>query len=887
VTGGGPGARRPDLPTGTVTFLFSDIQGSTRLLQALGDGYPALLEQQAALVRSAIADGDGVEVGTEGDSFFVVFPTPTGAVRAAVTIQRSLASASWPEDSTVVVRIGIHTGDGRLGGDDYIGLDVHRAARIAAAAHGGQVLLSAETEALAARGLPDGVELRDLGHHRLKDLDREERLYQLVIDGLPADFPPIRSLDAGRSHLPEPLTSLVGRERQVEDVLALVGDHRLVTLTGPGGTGKTRLAIGAAERLRPSFVDGAFFVGLDLVREASLVASVVAGELGLVETRDRTPTEALIEHLRDRSVLLVLDNFEQVLDAAPLVDGLLKAAPRVKVLVTSRRPLRLYGEQHYPVPPLLLPDLSDDAVTPGALRDSGAVALFVDRARIARPGFEPSDEEIRAIAGIVTRLDGLPLAIELAAARTKVLSPAALLTRLEHRLAVLSSGSDGVPDRQRTLRGAIEWSHDSLPEPERILFRRLSVFAGGSRIEAVEVVCDPDGEIGADPLDLVAALIDDSLLVRDDPADGEPRFRLLETIREYAGERLVQADESDRFTRRHADYVVDLVEALEPRLLGADRDTAFAQLTAENDNIRAVLRWSSTDGDTAPGLRTAAAIWRFWHERSQIREGRAWLTALLAKPDAGADPLVHAQALTAAGGLAYWHGDMSEAGLAYEVALAIDRDLGDPARIGEDLRNLGFIAMATRDLPAAVRLFGEAVEHLETTGDRFALAEGRASYGVSLALSGDPAAARGYLEASHAVMLELGVLPRAADNASGLSVIYRRLGDMPAAIAMSREALELLEHLGDMTRAALVLDSTAALARERGRSVDAVRLASAAAHLRTTIGGAMPSFLDDIPALMAGARADLGDAAFEEAWSAGQTLDLDTALRDALATLGE
>ena len=787
--------------------------------------------------------------------------------------------------SIVRVRIGLHTGDGRRGGDDYVGLDVHRAARIAAAAHGGQVLISEETEALTGRGLPsDGVDLRDVGHHRLKDLDREEHLYQLVIDGLPADFPPIRSLDSGRSNLPEPMTTFVGREAQLDDVVALVGEHRLVTLTGPGGTGKTRLAIGAADRLRPGFADGVCFVALDLVQEASLVPSLVAGALGVAETRERTPTEALTEHLRARSLLLVLDNVEQILDAAPLIDGLLKAASRIKVLVTSRRPLRLYGEQQYPVPPLHLPDLSD-LPPPIALREVGAVALFVDRARIARPGFEPSDGELRTIAAIVTRLDGLPLAIELAAARTKVLSPAALLARLEHRLAVLSSGSEGLPDRQRTLRGAIEWSHDSLPEPERILFRRLSVFAGGCRIEAIETVCNPDGEIAADPLDAVARLVDDSLLVRDDAADGEPRFRLLETIREYAGEQLVAADEADRFVRRHADDVADLAETLESGLLGADRDRSLDRLTVEHDNIRAVLRWAAADGDSAPGLRTAAAVWRFWQQRSHIREGRGWLASLLAKPDAGADRLLFARAITAAGNLAYWQGDLADAGRSYDRALAIDRELGDGARIGDDLRNLGFIAMATRDMSGAVRLFGEAVEHLEAAGDRFPLAEGRASYGASLLLSGDAAAARGYLEASRSVMLELGVLPRAADNAIALGVVYRRLGDDGEAVRLSREALELAGQLGDATRVPFMLDSIAALALSRGQVVDAVRLASAAANLRTTIGGALPNFMDDIGALMGTARADLGDAAFDQALAAGETLDLDGALSDALEVL--
>jgi predicted ATPase/class 3 adenylate cyclase len=873
--------RRSDLPTGTVTFLFSDIEGSTRLLQTLGDGYPAVLERQAEIVRAAITVGEGVEVGTEGDSFFAVFATPAGAVRAAVAVQRDLAAATWPDDAAVKVRIGIHTGDGRRGGDDYVGLDVHRAPRIASAAHGGQVLISEETETLTGRGLPrDGVDLRDVGHHRLKDLDRPEHLYQLVIDGLPDAFPPIRSLDAGRSNLPEPLTSLVGRERQIEELVALVGDHRLVTLTGPGGTGKTRLAIAAAESLRPGFVDGAFFVPLDLVREAGLVLSLVAQAVGVVETRERSSAEALTDHLRDRVLLLVLDNFEQILEAAPAVEGLLKAAPRIRILVTSRRPLRVYGEQHYPVPPLHLPDLAD-ASRPDDLREVGAVALFVDRARIARPGFEPTDDDVLAIAAIVTRLDGLPLAIELAAARTKVISPRALLGRLEHRLAVLTSTSEGVPDRQRTLRGAIEWSHESLPEPERILIRRLSVFAGGSRLEAIEEVCNPAGEIAADLLDGLSRLVDDSLLLRDDAADGEPRFRLLETIREYAQERLVATDEAGRFIRRHAAYVADLAETLEKDLLGNQQVASLDRLTLEHDNIRAVLRWSAADGDTVLGLRTASAVWRFWQQRSHIREGRGWFALLLAKPDADADPKLQARAVTAAGNLAYWQGDLADAGRSYDQALTLDRGLDDPARIGDDLRNLGFIAMATRDVPKAVRLFGDAVGYLEQGGDRFPLADARASYGASLLLSGDAAAARGYLEASLAVMLELGVLPRAADNSIAMGIVHRRLGDDAEAVRLSRQAIDLVGKLGDATRAPFMLDSIAALAFSRGQAIDAVRLASAAAHLRSIVGGALPNFIEDVAALLTTARDALGGDAFDEAWAAGEALDFDGALRDA------
>ena len=411
------------------------------------------------------------------------------------------------------------------------------------------------------------------------------------------------------------------------------------------------------------------------------------------------------------------------------------------------------------------------------------------------------------------------------------------------------------------------------------------MFAGGCRIEAIESVCDPDGEIAANLLDAVSRLVDDSLLVREDAADGEPRFRLLETIREYAGERLVAAGEAERFARRHATYVTDLAEALGPALLGGDRERSLDRLTIEHDNIRAVLRWSAADGDTGPGLRTAAAVWRFWQQRSHIREGRGWLASLLAKADAGADPSLQARAFTAAGNLAYWQGDLADAGRSYDRALVLDRELGDGARIGDDLRNLGFIAMATRDIANAVRLFGEAVGHLEAAGDRFALAEGRASYGVSLLLSGDPAAARGYLEASRPVMLELGIVPRAADNAIALGAVYRRLGDDEAAASMSRQALELVSRLGDAIRTPFMLEATAGLLMGRGQVIDAVRLASAAAHLRTLIGGALPDFIDDIGALMAAARAELGDPAFDGAWAAGETLDRDEALRDALAIL--
>jgi class 3 adenylate cyclase len=468
------------LPTGTVTFLFSDIEGSTRLLQTLGDRYVAVLDEHAAILRRAVAGAGGVEVSTEGDSFFVAFASPQAAVRAAVATQRGLAAHDWPPGRPVRVRMGLHTGEGVLGGDNYVGLDVHRAARIAGAAHGGQVLVSDATRALVDHGLPDGASLRDLGEHRLKDIALPERLHDLVIEGLRADFPPPRTLDARRDNLPVQLTSFVGRNEEIAEVRRLLGRTRLLTLSGPGGVGKTRLALQVAAELLAGFGDGAFFVDLSSVTDPALVPSVVAQVLGVPEVAGRPILEAVRDRLRNQELLLVVDNFEQVVEAAPLLEELLTAAPALKVLVTSRVVLSLRGEQEYVVPPLELPDPERLPDLP-ALGRVEAVRLFTERAQAVRPGFRLTEENAPAVAEICARLDGLPLAIELAATRTQVLSPEQLLARLQQRLALLTSGARTLPERQRTLRAAIAWSYDLLEAAERRLLARLSVFSGAGR----------------------------------------------------------------------------------------------------------------------------------------------------------------------------------------------------------------------------------------------------------------------------------------------------------------------------------------------------------------------------------------------------------------------
>jgi predicted ATPase/class 3 adenylate cyclase len=602
-------------PTGTVTFMFSDIEGSTRLLQQLGDAYVELLQRHKEILREAIGEHDGTEVGTEGDSFFVVFPNPVGAVRAAAQIERSLADHPFPEP--VRVRMGLHTGQGRLAGGDYVGMDVHRAARIATAGHGGQVLISDATRALVEPELPADLSLRDLGSHRLKDLAHPERLYQLVIQRLPSEFPALRSLDARPNNLPLQLTRFIGRQEQVSDIKRqLLNGVRLLTLTGPGGTGKTRLALEVAAETLTAFEDGAWFVDLSPIMDPALVISTIAEILGVKEESGRPLQDALERSVRDRTMLVVLDNFEQVLDAGTAVERLLQAAPRLKVLVTSRSVLHRYGEHEFPVPPFDLPD-------PGNLPDLAslsrfeAIGLFVERATAVKPDFALREDNALAVAEIAVRLDGLPLAIELAASRVKILSPQAIVERLGRASELLISRVPGAPARQRTLRGAIEWSYQLLPEDERRLFEQISVFQGGGSLEAIESVCSH--ALGADTLEGLASLADHSLLRQVESEEGRPRFVMLETIKQYAAERLDELPEFSAATRRaHAAYFADFAHQQWEHLTGAGRESALSAMAADIENLRFAWRFWVAERDLDQLNKLVDSLWllydaRGWH----------------------------------------------------------------------------------------------------------------------------------------------------------------------------------------------------------------------------------------------------------------------------------
>ncbi|HEX2681902.1 MAG TPA: adenylate/guanylate cyclase domain-containing protein, partial [Candidatus Dormibacteraeota bacterium] len=616
------------LPTGNVTFLFTDIEGSTRLMQDLGNSYVQAQVDHHRILREAFKTGDGRELRTEGDSFFCVFDSALGACTAAAAAQRRLVANEWPDGKPIRVRIGMHTGEAPLVGNEYIGLDVHHAARVAASAHGGQVVVSDATRSLVESSLPPDLTLRDLGLHRLKDLARPERLFQLVIEGAPDTFPALRTLDSTPNNLPTQLTSFVGREDQVEEGNRLLDGTRLLTLTGPGGIGKTRLSLQIAAEVVQRFPDGVYFVPLSVVTDPELVPSVIAQSIGIPVAGNRLPLDVVDEHLRDRRVLLVLDNYEQLLpDGAPVVSHLLRSSPGLKALVSSRAVLRVYGEQELALEPLHMPDLKA-LPSLAALSQYEAVKLFIERAVAAKHDFQITNDNAPSVAGICERVDGLPLAIELAAARVKLFNPQALLARLETSAAVLGAGSRDLPGRQQTLMGAIAWSYDLLDDSHRRLFSRFSAFARGANLEQAESVCGPESELGVDVLTGLDELADQSLMRRM-PDYEEPRLLMLHVIREYAADRLRDSGEEAAIRDRHAAAYQALAEAAAPHLFGAEQKTWLDRLDLDHDNFRAAFDWSISRGDVARALCLGAAFWRFWQMRGHLREGRTRIESII------------------------------------------------------------------------------------------------------------------------------------------------------------------------------------------------------------------------------------------------------------------
>ena len=831
------------LPRGTLSFLFTDIEGSTRLLHELGDErYAKLLDEHHRLLREALAEVGGREVSTEGDAFFVVFERPSDAVHGAALAQRAIANARWPEGVEVRVRMGIHTGEAVLAGDNYAGVAVHRAARIASAAHGGQVVVSHTTAGLLADEPAQDLTLRTLGEHKLKDLTEPQQLYQLVGDGLASEFPPVRTLDNRPTNLPIQATPFVGRERELAETTGLLrrDDIRVLTLTGPGGTGKTRLALQTAAELLDDFPAGVFLAELGTLTDPQLVLPTIAQTLGLHQRPRQTTAESLLEHTRGRPLLLLLDNFEQILDAGPLLARLLAEAPGVKLLVTSRAPLRVPGEQEYPVPPLPLPDprrLPDVAT----LSQYEAVALFVERAKAVRPDFRVTDENAAAVAELCVRLDGLPLAIELAAARTKLLPPQALLARLDKRLELLTGGARGLPERQQTLRGAIDWSYDALDEAEQTLFARLAVFSGRWRIEAAEAVCNAGGELNV--LDGLGSLVDTSLVRHEEAPDGEPRFTMLETIREYAAERLQAGGEAEELRRRHAEEFLGLAEQAEDVFYGGEQAALWARTEESNDNMRAALSWAAAV-DPEVELRLAVALYGFWFVRANYAEGRTWLEDALSRaPSAPAQ--LRGRALASAAELAIFQGDDEDARSLVDRGLTLYRELGDPTGIARAVAASGLIALSESDFDRAEACFDDARRLLESGEkgrlERFLLAATLTNLG-SIAMSREPAdleRARALNQEALALQRELGNSDLAAVSLHNIGRVDLSFGRLHDAGTSMRQSLETAHELSARETIAYCLEGFAELALAGGDLQGAAQLIGASDALFDELGVTM------------------------------------------------
>jgi predicted ATPase/class 3 adenylate cyclase len=786
----------PTPPTGTVTLLFSDIEGSTRLLQQLGERYPAILAAHQQLLRSAFQACNGYEVDTQGDSFFVTFARAADAVAAAVAAQQALAAHPWPAGGAVRVRMGLHTGAPTAVGATYVGLDVHRAARVGAAGHGGQVLLSQATAGLVRHELVEGVSLRDLGAHRLKDLSRPEQIFQLVTPDLSAEFPPLRTLDPRRTNLPAQPTPLIGRKREIVEVTTLLrrDDVRLLTLTGSGGTGKTRLALQAAAELADAYVDGVWFVDLAPISDPPLVGVAIAQALGVPEIAGQPRVESLKAFLRPRQVLLLLDNLEQVVEAAPLLAELLMAALRLTVLATSRVALRLSGEHEYPVPPLALP--GPEALPPLAqLTQYDAVRLFIERAQAVQPSFQVTSANAPAVAEICVHLDGLPLAIELAAAWVKLFPPEMLQARLERAggLGVLIGGPRDLPTRQQTIRGTIEWSYKLLDAAEQALFRRLGVFVGGWTLEAAEAVGAERDSADGSTLYLLKTLVDHSLVIASETAGGEPRYTMLETLREYALERLRAAGEEIDLRRRHAAFFAAWVEAIQPNVI--DLDTS-EQIGGQLGNFRAALDWSLARGDEDAlyGLRLFGSLWELWFTRYPI-EGSAIAERALACASARDQDLVAARIYNAAARLYKnpWASTRSIELL--ERSLALARQYEDRPLQAEVLRHLGD-ATYNRDLQAAEAFFEESLRICRELDD--AEQEGWTMFnlGQVAGLRGDLDDAERCYQRSLALFVRLGYPIAQAWVLHQLSMLVEKRGDHAAADSYLARAFAFSDRFG-------------------------------------------------------------------------------------------
>jgi predicted ATPase/class 3 adenylate cyclase len=835
-----------DLQPEIMTFLFTDVEGSTRLWEAQPRAMSVALARHDALLHAAIASAGGTVFKTVGDAFCAAFATPEAAIEAAVASQKALSGETPDALTPLKVRMAIHSGQVERRAGDYFGPPLNRVARLLATAHGEQIVVSQAAGDLARDCLPPGVTLRGLGTHALKDLLDAEHVYQVIAPGLPADFPPLRTPQRYLHNVPHPATPLIGREREIATARATLGlssdrdgqpggeqqTTRLLTLTGPGGAGKTRLSLHLAAELGAEFTDGAAFVPLADVTNPVLVPVAIASALDLGDTSGESPRDLVFAHLRDRHLLLVLDNFEQVTSAAPLVADLLTGCPRLRVVATSRERLSLRGEQELPLPPLALPKAplrraTDDASAEEAsaaieeVRRAEAVRLFVSRAQSVKPDFEVTAANAASVVEICSRLDGLPLAIELAAARSRLLSPDALLSRFNRRLDLLDRGPRDLPARQQTMRDTIAWSYDLLDPDEQRLFTHLSIFAGGATLEAAAAIAgDPERGGGLDDFELIESLADKSLIQL---TGDQPRIRMLQVIRDFGQERLAESPQHQVIAQRHAAYFLALAEESEQLLAGSEQTRWLDLLEREQANLRAAVDWLRDEGQIEEALRLGGALWRFWWLRGDIDEGRHQLESLLAQTTP-VSPAVRAKALNGAGVLAESQGDWDTATSLHEESLAISRQIGDQHGVAWSLNNLGVVAINQGDYTRAQSLLQENLAVAEQEHDAASIATALNDLGLIAHSRHDYEQATSLWTRSLALFRTLGDESHVARALNNLGTVAMELGEYRRAQDLFSESLALHRHVGDRQATASTLNNLAEAASSLGDAESAMGL---------------------------------------------------------------
>jgi predicted ATPase/class 3 adenylate cyclase/DNA-binding CsgD family transcriptional regulator len=873
-------------PTAPVTFLFTDIVGSARLQQQLGDRYADVRSEYHTLLRTAVHRQGGRDAGPEGEACLFAFPRAKEALLAAIAAMRALHRFRWPAGSVPQIRMSLLTGETVSTGSDSTSISLDQAARISSAGHSGQILLFRSVRDLIADDLPKDTGLRDLGIRRLRDLARPQQLYQVIHPQLQSEFPPLRSLDVLPNNLPIQLTSFIGREKEIGQVESLLSRTRLLTLTGAGGAGKTRLALQVAAEALENFPDGVWVTDLAPLSDASLVPQAVGSALGVPEQPGRPFTATLVDALQHKSLLVVLDNCEHLQAAsAQLVETLLRECQNIRILATSRVPLGVSGETLWRVPSLALPD-ARRLTSLSHVQQCEAVRLFVERTRAGQATFALTSDNASAVAQICQRLDGIPLAIELAAARTRGLAVEQIVTKLDDRFKLLTGGISSLP-RHQTLRATMDWSYGLLGEQEQVLLRRLSVFAGGWTLEAAEAICAGGGVESAEILDLLMHLVDKSLVIAETQRM-EARYRLLETVRQFGQERLEETGESATLRRQHRDWYRDLAELGDSRLRGPEESVWLARLEVEHDNLRAALEWSKGDDGANSELRLARALEWFWYLAGHWSEGRARLEEVLARSSDGPRALLP-KVMVGAARLAYRQGDRGRAKALIDRGLALCRDLGDRGASVWFLIWLGIVAVAKGDYARAIPPLEESLALNRERGDKWWTVESLTYLGISWAMHGDHQRGWTFLLESLALSKDTGN----PDNIkwslriSALLALLEKDYMRAAAFYM-----ETLSHCKDLSTPGVIkecLDGLAQVACGQGEYERSARLFGAAEALEETLGGVSVDWVDqgDHDRRVASTQAGLGDAAFARAWGEGRAMPLGQIVEYALTPTEE